>query len=143
MKAIAIPLMLLLLLFSCKKEDSEEAGNTATFSEIMLMAASGQKAYYQLQPVSLPSYIYTMDDSMAAKIIAMADLLNQSIQVSRNPSFAISSGIKKEKFSVRDDSPEQEKVKYTVECFDFPAIHYQFPGSLIIPINRMAPVLRS
>jgi len=95
MKAIAIPLMLLLLLLSCRKEDSEEAGNTATFSEIMLMAASGQKAYYQLQPVSLPSYIYTMDDSMVAKIIAMADLLNQSIQVSRNPPFAISSGLKK------------------------------------------------
>lgn len=120
MKAIAIPLMLLLLLFSCRKEDSEEAGNAATFSEIMLMAASGQKAYYQLQPISLPSYIYSIDDSMAGKIIAMADLLNQTIQVSRNPSFANSSGLKKEKFSVRDDSPEQEKVKYTVECFDFP-----------------------
>ncbi|MGB9746786.1 MAG: hypothetical protein ACPLXM_07660 [Bacteroidales bacterium] len=120
MKTVAIPLMVFLLLFSCKKDDREEAGNTATFSEIMLMASSGQKAYFQLQPVQLPGYIYAMDDSMARKIIAMADLLNLTLQVSSNPSFIDASGLKNEKIYMPYDSPEGKKVKYTVECFDFP-----------------------
>ncbi len=109
MKTVAILLMVLLFLFSCKKDDREDEGNTATFNEIMLMASSGQKAYFQLQPVQLPSYIYTMDDSMARKIIAMADLLNLTLQVSSNPSFIDASGLKNEKIYMPYISPEGEK----------------------------------
>lgn len=111
-------MVVFLLLFSCKKEDKEE-GTTATFSEIMLMATARQKAYFQLQPVSLPSYVYTMNDSMAGKIIALADLLNQTLQISANP-LTLPSGLKNENISPLFNSPEQEKVKYTKECFDYP-----------------------
>ncbi len=120
MKAIVIFLMIFLFLFSCKKENKEESGDAATFSEIMLMAASGQKAYYQLQPVQLPSYIYSLDDSMSGKIIALANLLNQSLQISRNPSFTNLSGLKNTGLFIPFVSSEEEQVKYTVECFDFP-----------------------
>lgn len=120
MKIFVAFFLLFLLLSACKRDEGEDQGGTATFEEIMLQAVSDGKAYFQLQPVSLPSYIYTVNDTMINKIIDMVSKLNQSIQLNQNPITTKGDGNTRNNSVALLATSLQDKVKYTTSCFDSP-----------------------
>lgn len=115
MKTLSI-LLIILLCYSCKKKEKDDNIQSATLEEIFEMASSGKEAYYKLQPIQLPPYVYELNDSLAAKIIAMTNLLNKTLNISEKPDFLDTVKIKSADRELNSLNTKNDEINYETKC---------------------------